>query len=402
MLATAAYAQEAFDAEKTKALFAGTEWVSYWAGWRSEITFAADGTMTVKVSGEYSNTADNRVVRWTPTGPRSVKDDKHEWIIAPDGKEMYPIKEKGSFNAYHRGKKYPPEFPFLRATLAKPGIVWVEQGKNKRITFAFNGEMGVVWGVDGVEKYQWHSTSQSFGGGQFYFRKEAPLEHFMFYLIQDERGGRFLRDGWSGAIYKPEPAQPGDPVPPNVISRASSPFGGTSWCRPDGKGKVLTLTFAANGTVSDSSFPNEKPEWDPYDDGSIRYKVKDGTRKMKLSEDKKLLVREDSKRREIWFAGRQPPRVSMTEEKQLKSTLADKDKAWVNWDDGKKTVYLFNDKTADVTISLDDIKLKTVRWESLCAGCIRIGDEVFMVEGETLERVEPRLTLKQVARDSIR
>ena len=92
----------------------------------------------------------------------------------------------------------------------------------------------------------------------------------------------------------------------------------------------------------------------------------------------------------------------MTEEKQLKSTLADKDKAWVNWDDGKKTVYLFNDKTADVTISLDDIKQKTVRWESLCAGCIRIGEEVFMVEGETLERVEPRLTLKQVARDSVR
>ena len=30
MLTTAAYAQEAFDAEKTKALFAGTEWITYW------------------------------------------------------------------------------------------------------------------------------------------------------------------------------------------------------------------------------------------------------------------------------------------------------------------------------------------------------------------------------------
>jgi len=55
-----------------------------------------------------------------------------------------------------------------------------------------------------------------------------------------------------------------------------------------------------------------------------------------------------------------------------------------------------------VDITVEGIKLKTVRWEALCAGCIRIGDEAFMIEGETLERVEPRLTLKQVARDSVR
>jgi len=43
-----------------------------------------------------------------------------------------------------------------------------------------------------------------------------------------------------------------------------------------------------------------------------------------------------------------------------------------------------------------------VRWEALAAGCIRVGDEAFMVEGNTLERVEPRLTLKQAAKDSLK
>jgi hypothetical protein len=169
----------------------------------------------------------------------------------------------------------------------------------------------------------------------------------------------------------------------------------------DGKGKVLLLTFNANGTVSDSSAPNEKPEWDPYDNGSVRYKAKDGTRRLTHDADKKRLSRVDDKRYEVWFAGRQLPRVSMTETQQLKQTLADKSKAWVNWDGGKKTVYTFDDKTANVSITVDDGKPQATRWEPLFAGCIRIGDEAFMVDGDTLERTEPRLTLKQVAKDSL-
>ena len=85
----------------------------------------------------------------------------------------------------------------------------------------------------------------------------------------------------------------------------------------------------------------------------------------------------------------------------LKDLLADKDKVWAHWEIDKKIVYTFDSKSANVSITVDDGKPQVVRWESLCAGCIRIGDEVFMVEGETLERVEPRLTLKQVSKDSL-
>jgi hypothetical protein len=322
--------------------------------------------------------------------------------MSPDGKELY---EHGgvifdfTFKVYYRSEKIPPEYPHLRATLAKPGILWVQQDSTQRVTVAFNTALDDAWGKNGVEL---KPSERTYVHGAGRFRPEGGgYGSYLFYLIQDEKG-EYLLYNQRGDIFKSEPARPGDPLPPQMISRASSPFGGTSWCRVDGKGKIYTLTFAANGTVSDSAFPNEKPEWNPYDDGSVRYKVKDGSRRMKLTEDKKLLVREDSKRREIWFSGRQPPRVSMTEEKQLKEMLAEASKAWASWDEGKKTVYTFDDKTANVDISVDDVKQPTVRWSMLCAGCIRIGDEAFMVEGDTLERVEPRLTLKQVAKDSLK
>ena len=394
----ASRAQEAFDAEKVKALFAGSEWYSRFDIWRSDVTFGADGVLTIKASGWGDK---DRVEKWAPSGPRSVSGTRWQWTISPDGKELYVPGGANSdfgFTVYYRSVAVPPEYPFLRETLAKPGIVWVQQGTEQRRTVAFNGELNDAWGENGVEKSP--STGvYVFGAGKFRLTG-SDYGDYLFYLIQDESGERILCDQ-KGVVYKPELAQPGDPLPPQKMSRASSRLGGTSWCRMDGKGKVLTITFLANGTVSDSAFPNEKPEWDPYDNGSIRYKLKDGARRMTLSEDKKILVREDSKAREIWFAGRQPPRVSMTETRQLKETLADKSKAWVCWDEGVKTVYTFDDKTANVSISVDDGKPKVVRWESLCAGCIRVGDEAFMVEDGTLERVAPRLTLKQVARESV-
>jgi len=381
-----------FDPEKTKALFAGTEWVSRFDIWYSEVTFSEDRSLIVKAGG-YGDK--DRVDTWTPTGPRSVKGDKREWVISPDGKELYatgPSLER-TFCAFYRGKKFPTELPHLRQTLAKPGIVWVKQGTETRDVLAFNGGVDAVWSENGVEKKS-ENGIWIFGGGHFSFGKVC-------YLVQDEKGEWVLRTA-DNLLYRPEPAQPGDLLPPQMISRARSPFNGTSWCRVDGKGKVFVLTFLANGTVSDSAFPNEKPEWVPYDNGSVRYKVKDGTRMLTLGADKKFLVREDKKAREIWYSGRQPPRVGMLETKQLKETLADPSKAWVSWDESKKTVYTFDDKTANVSITVDDAKPKVVRWEALAAGCIRIGDEAFMVWGDTLERVEPRLTLKQASKDSLR
>ena len=394
MLATATHAQEAFDAEKTKALFAGTEWNSRYYEWRSDVSFAADGTLTIKASG-YGDK--DRTEKWTPSGPRSVKGDNREWEISPDGKEVYASgRSIGGriFIGYYRGKSYPPEYPILRGTVAKPGIVWVQQGVEERRTCAFNGELDLARGTNGEEQ-QVPSGLRVPGGGQF------SVGSAWFFLVPDGKGGWLLRES-NGSIYKPEPALPSDPLPPQMISRARSPFSGTTWCRIDGTGKLHSLTFAANGTVSTSAFPQEKPEWNPYDNGSIRYKIKGDTYSLTLDADKKRLVRENSRVREIWFAGRQPPKVGMTEEKLLKDILADESKAWVHWDANQKTVYTFDSKTKNVSIIVDDGKPTVVRWSVLCAGCIRIGDEAFMIEGETLERVEPRLTLKQVAKDSVK
>ena len=54
-----------------------------------------------------------------------------------------------------------------------------------------------------------------------------------------------------------------------------------------------------------------------------------------------------------------------------------------------------------MSISVDDSTPQVVRREHLGAECIRIGDEAFIVEGDTLERIEPRMTLKQVERESV-
>ncbi|MCL2104655.1 MAG: hypothetical protein FWH21_06345 [Kiritimatiellaeota bacterium] len=387
------YAQGEGDADKTRALFAGTEWCSLIGARRSSVKFEPNGTLTIKASGSGGT---DRIAQWMVSGPGRVSGDTWEWVLSPDKKELY-AKKGPSVAPYYRGTAMPPEFPYLRPTLAKSGIVWVMQGGNERKTIAFNMDLDVVHGIDGVKGKP--PTKTSIYGGSAFYLHGGECEN-VFFLVQDEKGERYLCN-WFDAIYKPEPARPSDPLAPQKISRAKSPLNGTTWCRLDNKGKLITLTFAANGTVSDFDFPKEKPEWDPYDNGSVRYKASGGVRKLMLDADKKRLVREDPLVREVWFAGRTPPRVGLAETKQLKDTLADPSKAWVNWDSNKKTVYAFDDKTANVNISVDDGKPTVARWEALCAGCIRIGDLTFMLEGDTLERVESRLTLKQVSKDSL-
>ncbi|MCL1922121.1 MAG: hypothetical protein FWG50_13800, partial [Kiritimatiellaeota bacterium] len=152
LMSLRATAQEAFDAEKTKALFAGSEWHAKMGGWSSDVTFTANGTMVVKVDGDGDK---NRTDKWTPVGPRSVSGDNAEWVMSPDGKELYVTGSAGSrskFYVFYRGKKMPPEYPHIRATLAKPGTVWVRQGTETRKTFAFNAELEAVYGEGGNEK----------------------------------------------------------------------------------------------------------------------------------------------------------------------------------------------------------------------------------------------------------
>jgi len=387
--ACASFAQEAFDPEKTKVLFEKTEWHTghHGGGWSA--TFAADGRLVWTTKHRQQT----ETFRWTPSGLRSVKGDNKEWTLAPDGKELYVTGDRGGFDVFFRGNT--PEYPFLWPTLANTvGFVWVKQGTQGRETFAFNVEKEIAWGRNGEDLecgYIWSCGGGSFQAGGFYFM-----------LVQDEKGERtILREG-SGATFKLEPAQPGDPLPPVIISHAKSPLGGTSWCRMDGKGNILQLTFSPGGTVSDSRFRGEKPEWTPYDNGRVRYTVKGETRRLMLSEDKKRLTRVTDKVYEVWFPGRQLPMVGLTERKQMKDRLCDPSKAWVSWDNTKKTVYLFDEKTANVSISIDDVKQPTVRWDAPSAEHIIIGKEAFVIEGDWLERIEPRLTLKQVARDSVK
>jgi len=399
----AIHAQEAFDAEKTRALFAGTEWVLASGGPHDfSVTFTKDGQVVFSSSRDWWGWKKTFQGTWKPSGTRSITFSNNTTCeLSPDRTRIYATDpENKRFTVVHRGPKMPPfDRAALAAILCKPGLIWAAEVEGHRRTMSFEGDIN-------------HAVAQSKEGetvpcrlyyNGYYievFRSDRD-GYSAVYSLSDGNGLSLMEDGNGGWMLKSprfelrlEPIQPGDPLAPQQISRARSSFGGTTWCFFDGKGKMNTVTFMANGTVSDFRAPNEKPEWVPYDDGTVRYRIKNGSQKLTPDTDNKRLLRESNSVREIWFSGRQPPRLNMVETKQLKDKLADKSKAWFNYDDGKKTVYVFDDKSSNMSIIMDNGTTKTLRWEILCAGYIRIGDEAFMVEGDTLERVEPRLTLK--------
>ena len=302
--ACAAHAQEAaFDPEKTKALFAGSEWTTGWISYSGEgykVMFSTYGTVScVGASGgvpKFSGV-------WVASGAKTASLDDMTFEMAADGKQLFHTTNKNTFRVLHRGAKVPPADPAIDAYLAQPGIVWVKQASGNRTTVAFasDGDVRVNGSfdreIDGKreiprwwQEFRWQVTVY----------KDDPLEAIKqhYFFIPDGKGGFVIRNH-KNEVFLPEPRQPADLVPPQTISRAKSPFSGTAWCRVDGKGKMLMLTFAASGTVSDSTIPNEKPEWIPYEDGSVRYNTKDGTRRLTLNADKKLLIREDKKAREV-------------------------------------------------------------------------------------------------------
>jgi len=363
----------AFDAAQVKGLFGGTTWVDH----LQVVSFLADGTLTI-------NRGATVLVKttWEPSGVRSVKGNNVEWTLTPNAAELH-MTGATVFRIYYRGKAFPPEAPFVKKTLAQPDVVWVLQGVSWRRTFAFNGELDVACGDNGVASMD---TIYLSGGRGFWLGRWQG-----HYLLQDAKGQWSLRSEFNG-VYKPEPAQPGDPLAPQRISRAKSPFGGTTWCRLDGKGKLLTLAFAASGTTSDSAFRDERPEWVPYEGNAVRYTAGQQNRRLALDTERQRLVREDITVREVWFPGRQPPQLKMAEAKLLKETLTDESKTWAFSKAGKRISYTFDSK--NVSISTADGPPTVARWEILCADCIRIGDEAFMFEGDKLERVKPRLTLQ--------
>ena len=396
LLAAAAHAQGDFDPEKVKALFAGTEWCVRGLPGEGTVTFAGNGRASC------SGSVSKKIFEgsWNATGERKIAVGDTTLELSADGRQLYATVEKKSFHVLWRGKNPPPPDPAVLEALAKPGIVWMMLRYGKRETFAFSPDSGfVMWGRDGkVEEWKWY---QAVGNRIVYMESNKWQIHV--YLIRNEKGEYILKGGdekWH-ATYSQEPAQPGDPLPPQKVSRAKSPFGGTAWCGVDGKGKPFTVTFMANGTVSDSALPNEKPEWNHYEDGTVRYRISDKTRRLILDAEKNRLVREDEKTREVWFPGRALPKMGLAETKRLKDALADPSKVWVYWDEGKAHVYTFDNKSGNVSITVDDGQPQTFRWEPLCAGCIRVGEDVFMLEGDTLQRVEPRLTLQSKPLDAV-
>jgi len=282
--------------------------------------------------------------------------------------------------------------------LCKPGIIWATQFEGRRATIVFDtDDIAVVSNF--VEGKVEHCRLRSWGGYFFNLRLgESGYDTADVVgdiaLVQDRKGGWSLKNYYVELL--PGPIQPGDALPPQTISRERSPLKGTSWCTFDARtAKLRTLSFASNGKVTDSGIQGQGGEWNQYENDTVRYKIGNHTRKLTINMNQKRLMREDGDVREVWFQGGQPPRLGLAETKKMKETLADKSKAWFNWDGGKKTTYVFDDKSSNMSIIMDDGKTRTVRWDVLCDGCIRIGNEVFMLEGDTLERVEPRLTLKQ-------
>jgi len=440
-----AYAQEAFDEKETIKLFEGTTWHAEFNGWKSDVTFKRNKKMDVTASGYGDKNRPN--VDWAPIGPRTVQGDDGEWKMSPDGKELYAIrrdkrpelkiaaftydaqgKKKAdpkmnarldpiftSIDVFYKGTKIPPKDPSLQKTVAEPGTVWEKQGGSGPTTLVFNMDFDVAYSRFGSSKIVWPDRVKFYGGGQFYLAMTGVNDlPKMYYLIQDENGEKLLCD-WDGGVYKARAAQAKDPLPPRKLTRKDSPIYGTSWCRMVSKDKTLTFIFDKFGNVA---YPGDlrKSEWDYYDDGSIRCKANDKTRRLVLNPDQNRLMFINDDVREIWYAGSTPPKMDKDEEARLKAMLEDESKAWVGdfgviphlradgvdgVVGGFDYVYTYDSQRQKATISVCGQKPKTVFPSLLCAGCIRIDDKVFMVEGDKLECVESRLTLKQVAKASI-
>ncbi|MDR2849663.1 MAG: hypothetical protein LBW77_03860 [Verrucomicrobiota bacterium] len=384
------------DAEKTKALFADSTWVINWVSWpagNDTITFSKDGRFASTGAMYYPKYSG----AWTVTGERAGEANGMAFELSADGKQLYNVTaNKTGFRVLNRGTKPPPSDPAVKEILTQPGIVWVRQGTDKRTTWAF-GQDDVAIGKEGVKSVKpWGRGS----GGMFIIYPEIG-----FLLTGKEVAIRTSQNG----LYLPERAQPGDPLPPQKTDRAKSPFYGTSWSRLDAKAALHTLTFGTKGTVSDSDFPKESPEWTAYDDQTVRYKIDGKTASLAYDTGRKLLIFDDGNRRDVWFAGKTPPRPTLVETKALKDTLTDAKQVWVCWDEGKKTVYSFDDKSG-VSIAEDDGKPFAARWEPLASGSIRVtaGGDAWMFTLEqtsdgapVLERSEPRLTLKHATPESV-
>ena len=401
--AFASHAQEqAFDAEKTIALFAGTEWL------RSNnspndffVTFSKNGQVVFKGNDGEDWRKTFFGTTWRPSGAKSIILDNNTICeFSSDRKRILATDTKRKMcTVIYRGPKMPPPDRAARiGILCKPGQIWATQldGHRRTISFEYDRDRAVINSKKGeATQFRLHY----FGDYHMKIFLDVDGWHGVdgivgdVSIVEDGKGGWMLKGG--DYEFHLEPIQPEDHLAPQPISRAKSPLNGTTWCFFDGKGKLHIVTFATNGTVSDTRAPSAKPQWTSYDNGTAHYSILDKGQTLTLDAEKKILLRETNKVREIWFSGRQPPRLSMTDAKQLKDRLAEKSMAWFNYDDAKKTTYIFDDKNNNVNIILDDGKTKSVRWEPLSIGIIRIGDEAFLVEGDTLERIEPRMTLKQ-------
>ena len=315
------------DVEATKVLFARSEWILKWSwGANVEVTFSKDGTMFSAGKGDHFP---NYSGAWSVTGPRTVLANGWEWELSADGKLLYNTDaKKRLFRAFHRGTKPPPADPAMKGILTQPGMVWVKQGTDKRFTFALSTDGLAVRNEDGkrIESFWWQEC-----GAQFCVAYGPAI---VGYVLRGRDKSVFVKTLYN-ETFQLEPAKAGDPLPPKKFDRAKSPFYGTSWCRQDGKGALHMLTFSKRGTVSSSDFET-KSEWDAFDDQNVRFQIGDKRFKLAFDAEQKRLIGGAGSLREIWFAGRIPPKLGLAERKVLQDMLAAPRQIW---DDGEVPIF---------------------------------------------------------------
>ena len=366
----AACAQEAFDQEQTKALFAGTEWSCITLHWTMAVVFNADGTYTIPTR-DYL--ASKKKGKWTPSGPQTIRNDEWEWTLSQDKREIYAFQNNPSgkrFSVFTRGMSPTPSNPFILTTLAKPNTVWAQQNGDSRNVLVFSEDNIVSLKVRDIEQ---DDTFVVVNNNQFNISCLLPIWGPINFLIKDENGEWIIRNEWIGD-FKQEAWQPGDPQPLQKIAHNASPLNGSVW-----------RSISANNNTPTLSFKNPK-EWIHYSDNTVSITTAKEKFKAIYDPDRNRLIRKDEVF-DVFVPAMKPIPSSI---KTIKETLESKE--WVSWDGGVKRVYTFKGST--VSISIDDHKPTTLQSQLIGADCIRIGKDVFVLFDGALERIGSRLTLR--------
>jgi len=210
----------AFDAKKTEALFAGTDW-NFTCGWNNfdcTVTFARDGRVKYKSGKDWQHAFAEG--KWEPSGPQSVTVGNTVCEITPDRKRIYVTDpDEKRCAVVYRGTKMPTLDAKIIKMLCKPNTVWATQINGRRVTFAFDAEFIVASNLN-EGKTDLRGKWNGFGEGHFI---ELGLIDYwgVWVLAQDAEGGWVFKNYHHE--FRPEPAQPGDPLPSRKANARAKP-----------------------------------------------------------------------------------------------------------------------------------------------------------------------------------